>query len=375
MNDGPRQLERLRPERVRTLLDRLDARTRPPGTMELRLSRRFAYRAPALAVEFAGLDGISRRCPAASRNISRDGLGLLVGQFVYPGTPCDVALVSQHGRALPVRGRVVRCRYLVGSEALYDVGVRFERPVNVALFAPRAHGLHILLVHEDTALPHVIAGFLADQSVELTCATTAADALHTARGRTFDLLLLDLESAAFDGLAITQELRRAGYVEPIVGLAIEAGGALHARCVDAGCTGYLTKPITRDALRELVESLVAEPVISSVGHDPALIPLVDQFAGGLRERIRQMSRAFAHSDLSTVVQIVRGLRADAGSYGFEVISVAAANVQTLIASGAAGNEIQPALYDLIHLCLAARPASSPPDPSADSAGVLEVLCA
>lgn len=74
-----------------------------------------------------------------------------------------------------------------------------------------------------------------------------------------------------------------------------------------------------------------------------------------------MSRAFAQGDLDAVGQIARGLRGDAGSYGFEVITEAAADVQTMIVGELPPAEIQPALDELIHLCLLARPASCPPD--------------
>ncbi|MCK4341640.1 MAG: hypothetical protein KAY37_07955 [Phycisphaerae bacterium] len=59
--------------------------------------------------------------------------------------------------------------------------------------------------------------------------------------------------------------------------------------------------------------------------------------------------------------IARKLRADAGSYGFAVITEEAKHVQALVALVVPPARLRPALYDLIHLCLAARPATCAED--------------
>jgi hypothetical protein len=95
--------------------------------------------------------------------------------------------------------------------------------------------------------------------------------------------------------------------------------------------------------------------------DPALAPLINRFATGLRDRVGEMSRAVQAGDRDAQERIVRDLRAQAGSYGFESISEEAALVHTLITADVPSRSVHAALQRLIDLCLRARPATSPPE--------------
>jgi hypothetical protein len=74
------------------------------------------------------------RHEAAGRNLSREGLGVLASRFVYPRTPCRVTLLDRQAQPQTVSGEVVRCRYVVGSGSLYDVGISLHRSLDVATF-------------------------------------------------------------------------------------------------------------------------------------------------------------------------------------------------------------------------------------------------
>ena len=73
----------------------------------------------------------------APRNISRTGLSLLHGKFVYGGTNCVVGLPALDGQVIPARGRVIWCRLIAGR--VHELGIRFDEPVEVGEFV--AQGL------------------------------------------------------------------------------------------------------------------------------------------------------------------------------------------------------------------------------------------
>lgn len=87
----------------------------------------------------------------------------------------------------------------------------------------------------------------------------AVDALDVAAsaGRAFDLVLMDIQMPVLDGLSAVREIRRretAFFRErtPVVAVTAHAFEEEAARCFEAGCDGYLSKPIRRDELLTVI---------------------------------------------------------------------------------------------------------------------------
>jgi len=76
-----------------------------------------------------------------SRNISSGGLGFVHGQELHAGTRCTVALQPSTGQGVITPARVAWCRAIqcvAEDVATYDVGVQFDRPIDVSPFVPAA---------------------------------------------------------------------------------------------------------------------------------------------------------------------------------------------------------------------------------------------
>jgi len=115
---------------------------------------------------------------------------------------------------------------------------------------------HVLVVEDVRINQMLISTMLkkAGASVEI-----AADGLQgceaveraSAAGEPFDVVLMDMQMPTMDGYEATRFLRAKGHRLPIVALTAHAMSGDRAKCLAAGCTDYLTKPLDR---RELLET-------------------------------------------------------------------------------------------------------------------------
>jgi CheY-like chemotaxis protein len=112
----------------------------------------------------------------------------------------------------------------------------------------------ILLVEDNETIRGAFGILLEESGYEVLEAATGAEALAAARDHHPDLILMDLGLPDTHGLDVTRSLRAdpatAGI--PIVALTGRALETDQQACFDAGCVGYLAKPIdTKQLLKRI----------------------------------------------------------------------------------------------------------------------------
>jgi signal transduction histidine kinase/CheY-like chemotaxis protein len=126
--------------------------------------------------------------------------------------------------------------------------------------APQLKG-KILLAEDGPDNLRLISYLLRKTGVEVQTAENGREALEKAlraweEKQPFDLILMDLQMPEMDGFEATQCLRDKGYQGPILALTAHGMGEILDQATQAGCNGWITKPIDRQKFFQSLSSVL-----------------------------------------------------------------------------------------------------------------------
>ncbi len=338
-------------------------------------------------------DPFSQADGSVTRNFGGTGLGLAISRKLARALGGDVVAHSILGEgsvfSLTVdTGDLSKVKTVTAVEASRDY-VQEHR----VLQKLRA-GLNVLVADDGESNRRLLKLVLERNGAHIVEAENGQEAVQKGLQETFDFILMDMQMPVLDGYQATSTLRSQGYQAPIVALTADAMKGTEARCLAAGCTAYLTKPIVMDHLMETLNRLdprpntseealqasidAARPSVAAKRHssdttsfddyvstppaasaserrsdstapnqsalpllvstlptdeDEEFAEIVEMFIDRLDEKLDAMTRAFEEEDLQQVAVEAHWLKGSGGMAGFNDFSKPAKRLETAAKSG------------------------------------------
>ncbi|MDH3718800.1 MAG: ATP-binding protein, partial [Planctomycetota bacterium] len=222
--------------------------------------------------------------------------------------------------------------------------------------------LRVLVVDDAEENRNLLSVVLDEAEVSYEMAKNGQQAMDRALAADWDAILMDMQMPVMDGYTATRNLRTQGYQVPIIALTAHAMRGDEDKCRQAGCTGFLSKPIDFDQLiltlaeiagvdtstatrrsttpalpladnppaSDTLAASDAEQIGSQLPmNKPRFRAIVEKFLSRVSDMLSQMDAAFQQQDFDQLADLSHQLKGSSLNVGFPQLGSIASELEQL----------------------------------------------
>jgi PAS domain S-box-containing protein len=253
----------------------------------------------------------------------------------YEGTGLGLSITKSFVEMM--RGRIwVEPKESPGAKLVFTVCLPFatrsavtsslEKSRTVAKSGGLKSGTRILIAEDNEENLYLLHSYLEGQSAIVETAANGLEAVQKRQENHYDVILMDIQMPLMDGLAATRVIRSWEQNQetartPIVALTAHALSGAAAECHEAGCDGYLSKPVQRGDLVQAIIRFAAgterKPTPSGLDGISALRP---RYLANRGNDVKALRAALESCDFDAIKRIAHDCKGTGTGYGFPEIS-------------------------------------------------------